>query len=345
MRVGLITGMQQLEFREFPTPTAEAGKAVVEITGCGICGTDIHAYAHGGPYSPAICGHEWAGTVRACGPAVESVRDGDRVAIGIAPACGTCDLCLAGAGAQCMSALMSMIGLDAMAPPHGGFASAILVNAARLYRLHPEISDADAALLEPATVVTHALRRTPIRTGESVVVLGAGPIGLLALQLARIAGAGSVVVIEPEHSRAELARTLGATDVLDPDQPDLEERIKSHCGAVGADLVLECAGVPSTIQRAVDLVRRGGRVGLVGLASQPATIIPGTWLVKEVTVTASLAYTHEEFEITQDLAASGRLQLAPLITDTIGLGGLEDALKRLMKPSGQVKVLVDPRVD
>lgn len=344
MRVGLITGKGQLELREFPPPAPEPGKAVVEIAGCGICGTDVHAYAYGSPYPPAICGHEWAGTVSACGSGVDNVREGDRVAIGIAPACGRCDLCLAGAAPQCMEALMAMLGLDRMAPPHGGFASSILVGAARLYRLQPEIADADAALLEPATVVTHALRRTPIRTGESVVIVGAGPIGLLALQLARIAGADAVVVIEPEPFRSELARTLGATDVLTPDQADLEERVKSHCGPAGADLVLECAGVASTIQSSVDLVRRGGRVGLVGLAAQPATIVPGTWLVKEVTVTASLAYTHEEFEITQDLAASGRLQLAPLVTDTIGLDQLEEALTRLMKPSGQVKILVDPNL-
>jgi (R,R)-butanediol dehydrogenase/meso-butanediol dehydrogenase/diacetyl reductase len=345
VRVGLITGKQEFELREFPTPAPEPGKAVVEIASCGICGTDVHAYMHGGPYTPAICGHEWSGTVSACGADVDGVREGDRVGIGIAPACGSCALCLAGAPAQCMAALTSMLGLDPMAPPHGGFATAVAVSAARLYRLRPQISDNEAALLEPATVVTHALRRTPVRVGESVVVLGAGPIGLLALQLAQVAGGGCVVVIEPEPSRAALARSLGASEVLAPDLADLEARLRKLCGPAGPDLVLECAGVPTTIQHSVDLVRRGGRVALVGLASTPATIQPGTWLVKEVTLAASLGYTHEEFEITQELAADGRLRLAPLVTDTVGLEGLESALQRLMKPSGQVKILVDPNRD
>jgi len=342
MRVGLITGKETLEIRELPAPSPEPGKAVVEIARCGICGTDVHAYVHGGPYTPAICGHEWAGTVSACGPGVVGVREGDRVAIGIAPACGDCALCLAGAPSQCMAVLTSMLGLDAMAPPHGGFASSIAVNAARLYRLRPQIGYAEAALLEPATVVTHALRRTPVRVGESAVVVGAGPIGLLALQLVRLAGAGSVIVIEPERARAALARSLGAIDVLEPDAADLEARIRAACGPAGPDLVLECAGIPSTIQRSVELVRRGGRVGLLGLASAPATIEPVTWLGKEVTLTASLGYTHEEFEMTQQLAADGRLQLAPLVTDTVGLDRLEEAIRRLTKPSGQVKILVDP---
>ncbi len=251
MRVGLITGKHELALREFDTPSPEPGKAVVEIARCGICGTDVHAYAHGGPYSPAICGHEWSGTVSATGAGVDGVREGDRVAIGIAPACGRCALCLAGAPAQCTTVLASMLGLDPMAPPHGGFAPALAVDAKRLYVLRAEIGDEEAALLEPATVVVHALRRTPVRVGEPVVVLGAGPIGLLALQLARSAGAGAVVVLEPEPTRAKLAQTLGATEVLAPDAADLEERLRAVCGEAGPELVLECAGVPSTSQQAV----------------------------------------------------------------------------------------------
>jgi len=342
MRVGLITGRQRLELREFPTPEPARGKAVVEIAFCGICGTDVHAYAHGGPYTPAICGHEWAGTVSGCGPDASGVREGDRVGIGVPAACGACAPCRAGTASHCMRVLASMLGLEPGAPPHGGFASAIAVDASRLYPLRRQIADREAALLEPATVVTHALRRTPVRVGESVVVLGAGPIGLLALQVARSAGAGAVVVVEPEDSRADLARRLGAADVLAPGIEDLEERIRKVCGPVGPDLVLECAGIASTIQRAVDLVRRGGRVGLLGLASAPATIQPGTWLAKEVTLTASLGYCREEFALTQELACDGRLRLAPLVTDVIGLDGLEPAVRRLMEPSGQVKILVDP---
>jgi len=342
MRVGLITGKRQLELREFPTPAPEPGRAVVEIAYCGICGTDVHAYLSGEPYAPAICGHEWAGTVSACGSGVENVREGDRVAIGIAPPCGGCALCRAGSPAQCMAVLTSMLGLDPMAATHGGFASALAADANRLYRLRPEVSDLEAALLEPATVVTHALRRTPIRDGESVLVIGAGPIGLLALQLAKAAGAGTVAVIEPEPSRAELARSLGAQEVFAPDREDLEDQLRRLCGKQGPDLVLECAGVPSTIQRAVDLVRRGGRVGLVGLASSPATIQPGSWLVKEVTLTASLGYTNEEFDLTLDLAADGKLSLGPLVTDRVPLDDLADAMERLTKPSDLVKIVVDP---
>ena len=109
---------------------------------------------------------------------------------------------------------------------------------------------------------------------------------------------------------------------------DLEARLRALCGRAGPDLVLECAGVASTIQRSVELVRRGGRVGLLGLASTPATIEPGVWLAKEIELISSLGYTREEFETAQDLVVDGRLRLAPLVTETIALPGLEDAFER-----------------
>ena len=135
---------------------------------------------------------------------------------------------------------------------------------------------------------------------------------------------------------------LGASEVLSPDCEDLAARLRALCGPAGPDVVLECAGVPSTIQRSVELVRRGGRVGLLGLASSSATIEPATWLAKEVTFTTSLGYMREEFQLAQELVADGRLRLAPLVTDTVGLDGLEAALERLAKPSHEVKILVDP---
>lgn len=343
MRVGLVTGREEIELREFPDPTPEPEKLVVQISHCGICGTDLHAYQQGGFYNPAICGHEWAGTVSGVGAGVERFREGDRVGIGVAPACGRCRECRAGDGAHCGAALMGMLGMGPLAAPHGGFASAIGIDAARVYPLHPKVSDLAAAMLEPATVAIHALRRTSLRLGDSVIVLGAGPIGLLVLQAAFIAGAGRVVVVEPEPNRAKLAASLGATLVIDPKSEDFEARVREVCGSLGADVVFECAGIPATIDQSVGLVRRGGVVSLVGLASVPAEIAPGAWLAREVRLVASLGYLHEEFDVTMQLVADGRLKLEPLHTETVGLDDLEPAFRRLLSGDGAVKILVDPR--
>ena len=343
MRVGLVTGREQIEIRDFPDPKPEPQKAVVQVSGCGICGTDLHAFNEGGPYNPAICGHEWAGTVSAVGEGVDGVREGDRVGIGVAPACGRCRECRSGDAAHCGATLMGMLGMGPLAPPHGGFASAIAIEAARLYPLHAKISDLEAAMLEPATVAIHALRRTPLRLGDSVIVLGAGPIGLLVLQCARIAGAGVVVVVEPEPTRAALAASLGASAVIDPKDEEFERKIREVVGPLGADVVFECAGIPATIDQSVGLAKRGGVVSLVGLATVPAQIAPGSWLAREVRLVASLGYLHEEFDVTMQLVADGRLALEPLHSQTVGLDDLDTAFRRLLGGDGTVKIIVDPR--
>jgi (R,R)-butanediol dehydrogenase/meso-butanediol dehydrogenase/diacetyl reductase len=344
MQVGLVTGRGQLELREFPSPAAAPGKAVVQIAYCGICGTDLHAYQSGEPYNPAICGHEWTGHVSAVGAGVTHVREGDRVAIGIAAACGACPTCRRGDAAHCETAFMGAIGVGPLAAPHGGFASAIAIDAARVYPVAPKLTDVEAAMLEPATVAVHAVRRTEIRLGDSVVVLGAGPIGLFVLQAARAAGAGSVVLVEPEPRRRALGTTVGANVVLDPRaEGDLAGRVNAVVGASGADVVFECAGVPATVSEAVNLVRRGGIVSLVGVPNRPSEIHAAQWLIKEVRLAASLAYLREEFDIAQALVQDGRLRCAPLHTSTVNLAGLADAFARLASAPEEVKVLVDPR--
>ncbi len=344
MLVGLVTGKQQLELRELPTPQPTPGKAVVDIVYCGICGTDLHAYQSGEPYNPAICGHEWVGYVTAIGKDVNGLREGDRVAVGIASACGACPTCRRGDAAHCETAFFGVIGMGPLAAPHGGFASAIAIDASRVYPVDSRLSDIDAAMLEPATVAVHAVRRTHIRLGDSVVVLGAGPIGLLVLQAARAAGAGTVVLIEPQRSRRELGGTLGADLLIDPGAADAGESINAHIGAQGADIVIECAGIPRTIEQAAALIRRGGTLSLVGVPNRPAQIHAAEWLVKEVRVTTSLAYLREEFAIAQGLVADGRICCSALHTSTVSLQGLNDAFAKLSDAPQEVKVLVDPRM-
>ncbi|MEZ5560403.1 MAG: zinc-binding dehydrogenase [Pseudomonadales bacterium] len=343
MQVGLVTGTRQVSLIDMPEPVPQPGKAVVEISYCGICGTDVHAYVSGAPYNPAICGHEWVGRVAATGAGVDGVREGDRVAIGVASACGRCPTCRRGDAGHCEAAFAGAIGAGPLAAPHGGFARAIAFEAERLYRVDASLSDEQAALLEPVAVAVHAVRRTPMRLGNQVIVLGGGPIGLLVLQAARAAGAGRTLLLEPEPTRARLAARLGADLVLDPRAADCGGRIAEHLGTGGADVVFECAGIPETIQRSVELVRRGGAVSLVGVPTLPATIDAASWLIKEVRLSSSIAYLHEEFDIAQELVAGGRLDVAPLHTGTVALGELPRAFAALAEHPAQVKILVDPR--
>ncbi len=343
MRAGLVTGKEAIELIEFAAPVCEPGKVVVDIIYCGICGTDLHAWLSGEPYNPAICGHEWVGHATEVHKSVTTCKEGDRVAIGGRNACGACATCLSGDAQHCEVAFAAICGLGPMAAPHGGFAPQIAIDGSRLYGVDSRLSDEQASLIEPTAIAVHALRRTKIRLGDSVVVIGGGPIGLLVMQCARAAGAGTCVLLEPQPSRRKLATLTGADLVLDPTAPDATERLYEQVGTGGADVVFECAGIPATINQAVTLARRGGTVSLVGVANGMAEIQAAQWLVKEIELTASIAALREEFIVAQSMIADGRIQVAPLHTATVRLADMADAFAGLARNPEQVKVLVDPR--
>lgn len=342
MHAALITGKETVELREFPDPTPPAAGVVVDIAFCGICGTDIHAYQSGHPYNPAICGHEWAGTISAIGSDVSSLTEGDRVVVAAAPSCGNCAACRAGQAERCQVAFMSAIGRDELTPPHGGFAPRLAVAANRVVKTDPALTDEQAAQVEPTTVAFHAVRTSGLRLGDVAVVQGAGPIGLGTLQWVRAAGAGQVIVVEPNEQRRALATEFGAHIVVAPGD-EAKRVIKEHTHGLGADIVYECVGRPFAVQAAIDLARRGGAMCLIGLADQDASITPATWLIKEIRMTAALAYFHEEFEMAMGMMADGRVRVEPMHTSTVGLEGFEATVADLATgQSDEIKVLVNP---
>ncbi len=338
----LITAQETVTLRRFPQAPPPPGCVTIDITLCGICGTDIHSFSSGHLHSPAVCGHEWVGTVAATGADVDGLQEGDRVVVAVPPACGRCPECLRGLGDYCRTASMVARGRDPLAPPHGGFAGRITVEATRVMRAHPDLTDEVAAQVEPATVAFHGVRRSGIAPGDTVVVQGAGPIGLLALQFARAAGAGDVLVVEPSPARRRLATELGATNALTPDEA--AACVLDHTQGVGADVVIECAGVPRLLQTAVDLARSGGMVQLLSFLSEPAKINAARWLAKQVTVVASNAFTHDDARRAMTFLADGRVQAQPLHSRTVRLDELEVTLRGLSAgPSDDIKILVDPR--
>ena len=342
MHAALIVGKGLVELREFPDPVPPDAGVVVDIALCGICGTDVHAYQSGRAYNPAICGHEWTGTISAVGPDVRSFSEGDRVVVGAAPACGSCAACRAGQADRCQVAFVSALGRDALAPPHGGFAKRLAVAASRIVKAHPGLNDVQLAQVEPATVAFHAVRASGLRLGDVAVVQGAGPIGLSTLQWVRAGGASRVIVIEPSPLRRQLALDVGAHDAVEPGD-SARQLIQELTHGLGADIVYECVGRPFAVQAAVDLARRGGSMCLIGLADEDAAITPSSWLIKEIAVTASLAYFHEEFEMSMAMIADGRVRVEPLHTSTVSLDGLDAALADLASGNSlQTKVLVDP---
>ena len=340
MRAGVIRGKGMFELADVADPIPDQGEAVVDIRRCGICGSDVHAYVEGWPYSPGICGHEWVGVVTATGPGVTVVSEGDRVAAGMAPGCGSCEECRASLPEYCRVAQSTYMGKRA--PRNGAFARAMALDANRLCQVPAALSDDAAAVMEPASVALHGVRRSLLRVGDVATVVGCGPIGLLTLQCARIAGAGHVIAVEPDATRRERALALGADAALAPG-PELRQHLDEVTRGLRADIAFDCAGVPQTLQQSVDMVRKGGSVTMIGVAGGEATVVPMRWLAKEVTVNTSMVFTLDEMATVGRLTADGRLNLAGLVDGTITLDDLGQTIDDLAnRRIDAVKLLVDP---
>ncbi|SNT39664.1 zinc-dependent alcohol dehydrogenase [Rhodococcoides kyotonense] len=322
-------------------PEPSENGVVVAITYCGICATDTHGYSSAA-LPPAVFGHEWTGTVLAVGTGVTTVAVGQRVVAGVGPACGRCPQCTAGHAAHCDLAFAEANGITDDAPVHGGFGTVLSVSARRVVPVPDALSDEEAALVEPATVTFHAVKRTAMTLGSTVVVQGAGPIGLLTAQHARNSGAGRIIISEPSPHRREAAVKLGFRDVVEP--ADLAEVLRAATNGLGADVLFECTGVAQLFQPSAELVRRGGVLSLLGYPGTDSQVSYGDWQSRELTVIGSLAYSHEDFVGSMTAIAEGRIDVLSLHTGTIGLDELTDMFDELDSgTSVHAKVLVDPR--
>ncbi len=340
MRAGLITGKETLELLDFEEPTPGDEEIVVAIQRCGICGSDVHAYAEGWKYAPSVCGHEWVGHVAAAGKSVTNVAEGDYITGGLAPGCGACPECRADLPHYCRTAKSHYFGNKG--PSSGGFAPFMKLYGERVVAIPESIPVDSAALIEPASVAMHAVRRSKLQIGDVACVVGCGPIGLLTAQCARIGGAGLVIAVEPDAKRRELALATGAHLAVAPGE-EARDTINEVTGGLRADIAFDCAGVPQTMQQSVDIVRFGGSVCVVGVSGGTAEVVPMKWMNKEVTVDTSIVFTLDEMKIVADMVADGRLDVAPLHEGTITLDDLPATVDDLAnKRTDAVKILVDP---
>ena len=340
MRAGLVTGKGQFELLEMEDPTPEIDEIVVEIQRCGICGSDVHAYVEGWKYAPSVCGHEWVGTVAASGRDVVNVKEGDRVTGALAPGCGRCLECRNDLSQYCRTAWSDYSGPTG--PKSGGFAPFLCLQAARVIGIPDDIDTDDAALIEPASVAFHAVRQSRLQVGDTVCVVGCGPIGLLTAQVAKAAGAGIVIAVEPDESRRSLALATGSDIAVAPGE-DLHATLEEVTQGLRADLVYDCAGIPQTMQQSVDMVRRGGSVCLVGVTGEEARINPIRWISKEITLNTSIVFTLEEMKATANMIQDGRIAVAALRDGVVDLDALGSTIDDLAhRRLDAVKILVDP---
>lgn len=329
-----------LALRDQPEPSCDPGDLVLQVALCGICGSDLHAteVADYGLRPGTVLGHEFAGTVIASGD--PAWQPGERVvAIPFAP-CAECEpLGECGKGMAAVCPGISGLGFSPQAP--GAYAERVRIRARQALRLPDGIGFAEGALLEPLAVGAHAVAMADMRSGARVLVTGAGPIGLAVAVLARLAGAGSVVVSEPTVARRERAVRLGATAALDPAAAPLRDSFAEATGGP-PDLIFECVGIPGMLQRMVELAPPRGRIVVVGVCMEEDRLRPRLAIRKELGLQFVLAYTRADFARVLRYVEAGDIRASELVTEVIGLSALPAAFEALRRPDAQVKVLVDP---
>lgn len=345
MKVPVFTELQKLEFREKPKPQIKADEVLVKVEYCGICGSDVHGYLNGimVPLG-TVMGHECSGVVAEVGAKVKNFNPGDRVVAKPIAECGECYSCRKGQYSLCKKAFERAIGIS---PAHdGAYAEYVKIEYPdqMLFKLPPNVTFQEGALVEPLATSLHGVRMSSFKPGDSVVVIGAGMIGLGTIQFLKLGGAGTVIVLEVSEKKAALARDIGADVVLDPNMEGtgLRERIFDLTGGVGADIVYECSGVPFGFQNAMTFVKSGGQVMLVGINDKEVAVNPFMLVLWEIEMKGVLGY-YDEFGHVIRFLEQGKINSDTFISAVIPLDDVEEkGFKRLIASKDQVKILVKP---
>jgi len=322
-------------------PTLGPNDVLVNVSAASICGTDLHIYSWDPVMRerirpPLIFGHEFCGTVEKVGSEVEAIKPGQFVSAEMHVACGHCLQCRIGQQHICQN--LKIIGIDL----DGCFAEQVKIPASNILPIDPAIPRDHAAVLDPLGNAVHTVLAGEI-AGQTVAVVGCGPIGLMAIQVARACGASAVYGIEIKPTRLKLAQQVGAVEVFNPKDTDVVAAVREATGGAGADVVLEMSGSPQAIQQAFKMLRGGGRLSLLGLPAEPVELdlVPDL-IFKGATVQG--IYGRRMYDTWYRMLAllkAGALDLEPIISDRLPLERFEDAFDLLGRGQAS-KILLYP---
>lgn len=351
MKAARFHARKDIRIEDIPEPELRAGAVKIDVAWCGICGTDLHEYlegpifcpAPGHPHplsheeSPVTLGHEFSGTVSEVGERVTGLAKGDNVVVEPYFVDGTCDMCQAGSYHLCRQ--MGFIGLSGGG---GGLSEKIVVDQRWVHPIG-DIPLDEAALIEPLSVAHHAVARSGVKAGDTALVGGSGPIGLLTAAVLKGMGV-TTIISELTQARKEKATSSGVADhVLDPSKEDVPARVRELTSGTGADVAFECAGVNAVLDTMLDAVRPGAVVVNVSIWGAPATIDMQKIVLKEIDLRGTIAYVRDHPAVIK-MVQEGKVDLKPFITGRIALEDLvEQGFDTLINHKDTaVKVLVHP---
>ncbi len=343
MKALVLTEYNSLVYKYMPDPTILPDEVLVQVKACGICGSDVHGMdgSTGRRIPPLIMGHEASGVIVETRESVKGWNPGDRVTFDstVFPLNDWFTL----QGKYNLSDNREVLGVSpGTYKRHGAFAEYVAIPQHILYRLPENVTFAQAAMVEPVAVALHALSLSRIKTGESCFVIGTGMIGLFIVQTAAISGAAEVIAVDVNPDKLDLAKTLGATHIINADKENASDIILQLTNGRGADCAFEAVGISQTVQNAIDWVRKGGRVILVGNLSKNINFPLQSVVTREITVQGSCAI-RGEYEAALKLIDSGKVKVDPLISKIAPLSEGPDWFNRLYrKEPGLNKVILVP---
>jgi threonine 3-dehydrogenase len=329
------------DVRNVKIPEIGLTDVLVRVKVASVCGTDLHIYnwdpwAQHRIHLPLIPGHEFCGEVAAVGAEVTTVKEGDFVSAEMHVNCGKCYQCRTGEGHICQN--VKIIGVDA----DGAFAEYVRIPESNIWKLDPAIPQEYASILDPLGNAVHTVLAGEI-AAKTVAITGCGPIGLFAIAVARAVGATTVFAIEVNEYRRKIAAQMKADYVLDPRRDDVKQFVFDHTAGLGVDAVLEMAGHPDAIRIAFDIVRRGGRISLLGLTSKPVSLnFSEDIIFKGITIQGiNGRRMYQTWYQMQALLKAGKLDLHPVITDRLSMKDFSKGMERLRTGEAS-KILLYP---
>lgn len=313
MKALLLSQYRHLELADLAVPEPGRDEVLIRVAACGICGSDVHGYdgSSGRRIPPIVMGHEAAGTVAAVGEGVNSWSEGDRVTFDSTIYCGECAPCLSGNINLCDRRQVLGVSCGDYCRA-GAFAEFVVVPARIIHRLPENLAFAEAALLEAVAVALHAVSLVPVAAGSTALVVGAGTIGLLLQQALRVAGCSRVFVADVDPTRLKFSLELGATAALSAG-PDFTQQLLQLTNGTGVDLAVEAVGKTETVDTAIDSVRKGGSVILVGNISPEVALPLQKVVTRQIRLQGSCA-SAGEYPRAIELLSSGAIRVKPLIT-------------------------------
>jgi len=343
MKALLLSKYRHLEITDLPNPVPGPGEILVKVAACGICGSDVHGYdgSSGRRIPPIVMGHEAAGRVAKVGPQVTGWAEGDRVTFDSTISCGTCRYCARGEINLCDQRRVLGVSCSDYSCA-GAFAEYVIVPQRIVYHLPDSLSFSEAAMLEAVAVAVHAVGLSRISSGNQALVLGAGMIGLLTLQALRAAGCSTAYVADVDASRLKLAKEVGATETLHATGDDLVSQVLRLTNNAGVDVAVEAVGIDATVRAAVNSVRKGGTVTLVGNITPEVTLPLQKAVTRQVRLQGSCA-SAGEYPRAIELLTSGAIKVKPLITAIAPLDDGPQWFERLYsREPNLMKVVLTP---